>query len=166
MSGFGWSVFADGWITSGRQERFTEGVEAFIHLYYAEYGDADEIDGTTLGALRTLCEGDVDPLEEVFDDLVARVESEIADETGRTFKSTQADTDPSPNEEVILHTPTGVLSPGTRVSDGQFPVTLVRAFAGPDKRIYARLDYAVSGERDVPIEDLAHLRLTWSRAEG
>lgn len=85
---FGWDVFAAGLVEQGQKEALTSGLEAWVRLYYGEYSDAVEIDGTSWRALETLLSpGNIELLDEDVPQLISRVQCEITAETGRAFKT-------------------------------------------------------------------------------
>jgi hypothetical protein len=82
-----WDAFTAGIVEQGQKEALTSGLAAWVELYYAEYTDADEIDGAAWQALETLTSiGNADLLDETVPELVARVQREITSTTGRIFK--------------------------------------------------------------------------------
>jgi metal-responsive CopG/Arc/MetJ family transcriptional regulator len=84
--------FFDSLIDQRQREQFTEGLEAYVRLYYNEYTDAVEIDGTVWRALETLTQmSNFDVIEETVPELVSRVQKAITSETGRHFKEIETD---------------------------------------------------------------------------
>lgn len=85
--GFGWSVFAHGLVDNGRREAVSEGLKAFVHLYYDEYSDAVALDSDTYRALEhLLLLGNTDLLDDHdLNSLLAEVQGEITAQTGRRF---------------------------------------------------------------------------------
>lgn len=86
--------FLDAMALDGYRVDLSDGIKAWIRLYYEEFSDATSIEPEFLSAWSTLVGGEAlfHPLESDLVELVAEVQAEITDETGRTFDPIEGET--------------------------------------------------------------------------
>lgn len=78
-------MFLDSLLDSKLNERLSDGLKAYVWMYYREFTDAEKVDGDTIGVLAKLLE-DV-PNDLHLDEIVAEVE-EMINGSGGIFSQT------------------------------------------------------------------------------